>query len=206
MKSVYIFSLLMLLTVSCSSGIPYSNTRTPTTTIAQEEYAVYSSAINVLYERSPLVVIEDHTGLGLLVDGGEIRPFSSDDFEEHAQLIVSRIPNIDQETISSLRDMNQQTYSLENNFDAVPEVILISAQVRHDLIGNFPRQGWIGFHETAPYSKAGGIVIFSRVGFNSGQDKALVYLARQVDFNWCERFYLFFAKIDGKWILQDKLG
>ncbi len=205
MKIFYTFALLILLAASCSSSVP-STPQPSLATITQEEYAVYSAAIDSLYANHSSVVVEDHTGLGLLIDDAEPKPFSAEELTEHAHLLTSAIPDVDQETISSLRNNNQQVYPVENGFAATPDVILISAQQRHDIIGYFTRQGWIGFHEAQQFHGAQGIIMLARVGFNTQRDKALVYLARQVDFNWCERFYLFFVKRDGKWILQGKLG
>lgn len=132
-----------------------------------EEYAVYSTLLNRLYDggHTDRVLIRDRTS----VDGVEYKSLAGV-LEE----LRRQAPAAQQETLDSFLDANEQSYPLNKLLRLPGASRFVDAQ---QIEGYFMEGGggWPAFDRDYPH--AGGFITFSRVGFNPDMNQALVYFA-----------------------------
>lgn len=163
--------------------------------VSKEEYAVYSALIKAKYTEGlyydgdkyvsgpvQIYVIMDHTSL-----------FGSGDMDGTLKLIHEKMPATEQETLNDLRIKNIKEHPLADLFYLDVEVVLLSKGESKD---------WPEFYQMYPFSQ--GIMILSRVGFNSGMNQALVYVGNQREMVDGEGYYVLLVKEAGVWKIQDE--
>lgn len=180
--------LLTLLLCSCSAGTP-APTETPPPTIEAEEYAVYSALIEqnpIGYDLGTFIVVRGHT------------VSDPDNFER----TMEEGPRLPHKLMDSYRSRNATSYTLDPNLDLVKDYAVMT---REECDGIFPRGGALWDRFQASYPDAGGMVMFSRVGFGAGEDTALVEMGfRCGDLCAAGGLYLL-AKEEGSWVVQQEL-
>jgi hypothetical protein len=180
--------LLMLLLCSCGTGSA-EPTVTPPPDIEAEEYAVYSALVRenpIGYDLGASFVVREQTvsGLDLLESA----------LEHH------RLPG---SLVDSYRSRNAMAYTLSPNLD-IEQSYTMLAQADFERIF-LRRQGsvWTPFQEA--YPEAGGMIAFSRVGFDQKGETALAEFGfRCGDLCGAGGLYLL-VKEDGNWVVQEEL-
>lgn len=172
----------------------------------KEEYAIYSILIKERYSEGvhylnrmrmedhiENVVIIDHTSLSTQI------PFEYF-FHGFGRYIQMRMPEVEEETLSDFKIKNAEEYLIIDLFDIEADVTLVTSAKLHEI---FQKGGWTGFYETFPY--APGILIFSKVGFNSDMTQALVIVGNSVDILWASGVLYFLVKEDDVWTIHNEL-
>ncbi len=185
--------LCLLLGCNTVTRLITPSTPTPAFDPAATEYAVYSALIEGMFSISQLdvVVIEDHTGLGV----------SSADAQQLAYLKES-LPEVDQAMLDDFQARNAQAEPLAGRFTFKVKVKLIS----QDEVKQFFDPGggaWDEFYKRYPNSQ--GIMTLSKVGFNVAGDRALVYVGNQSHFLAGTGYAVVLARKGGVWTILNQI-
>jgi hypothetical protein len=180
--------LLMLLLCSCSPG-SLGPTVTPPPGIEAEEYAVYSALIRqnpIGYNLGASFVVREQTVADL-------------DMFERTLEYADRLPG---QLVDSYRSRNAASYTLSPNLDVEQDYAMMPQEKFEEI---FRRGGSVWTRFQAEYPEAGGMIIFSRVGFDAKGDKALADMGfRCGDLCGAGGLYLL-VKEDGNWKVQETL-
>jgi hypothetical protein len=164
-------------------------TVTPPSEIETEEYAVYSAMIRqnpIGYNLGSSILIRELTVSGV------------DDLEralEHARPVPARLAD-------SYRSRNAALYALQPNLDVELDYALMPEEEFEEI---FSRGGsvWARFQDR--YPEASGVVFFSRVGFGTNEDEALVLMGYRCG-DLCGSGGLYrLVKEEGSWKVQEAL-
>jgi len=180
--------LLVLLLCSCSPRSPRS-TVTPPPGIEAEEYAVYSALVQqnpIGYNLGSSIVIREQT-----VSGADM-----------LELALENVHALPARLVDSYRSRNAASYTLGPNLDVEQDYALMPEEDWDKIFGPGGAM-WTRFQ--ARYPEASGLVIFSRVGFDANEDKALATMGyRCGDLCGAGGLYLL-VKEDGNWKVQEEL-
>jgi hypothetical protein len=180
--------LLILLLCSCTPSLSRL-TVTPPPGIEVEEYAVYSALIRqnpIGYNLGSSIVIREQT-------------VSDTDMFERTLENVHALPA---RLVDSYRSRNTASYTLSPNLD-IEQGYAMMPQDEFDQIFRQGGSVWTRFQ--AKYPAAGGLITFSRVGFNAKGDKALALFGFRCD-DLCGAGGLYLlVKEDGSWQVQEEL-
>jgi len=180
--------LLVLLLCSCSPGSPRP-TVTPPPGIEAEEYAVYSALVRqnpIGYNLGSSIVIREQT-----VSGADM-----------LELTLENVHALPARLVDSYRSRNAASYTLGPNLDVEQDYALMPEEDYDKIFGPGGAM-WARFQ--ARYPEASGLVIFSRVGFDANEDKALALMGyRCGDLCGAGGLYLL-VKEDGNWKVQEEL-
>jgi hypothetical protein len=182
------FVLLVLLLCSCSPGVSRA-TATPPPDIEAEEYTVYSALIRqnpIGYELGSSFLVREQTvaDLDMLED------------------TLENVPRLPTGLADSYRSRNAAAYTLSPNLDVEQDYAMMS-QEEFDRIFRGKGSVWTRFQ--AKYPEAGGLITFSRVGFDEKGDKALALFGfRCGDLCGAGGTYLL-VKENGHWTVQETL-
>jgi hypothetical protein len=167
----YALTLLFVAQPSASRA-PISASRTDAT---EEEFAVYAATIDRLYAdgvaafagnaKVALIVIKEHTVADQHFPG----------LLDNSEYIRQELVPLSDETLNDYKQKNREQSPLKDSFKLKIKHVLISEEGIKQAIKD---AGWKSFYEKYPAS--GGLVGFSRVGFNAATNQALVYLE-----HWC---------------------
>jgi uncharacterized protein YkvS len=185
MRRVAVILALLIFSSSCDVIV-----RAPEEMVAssEEEYLVYSTLIEEMAGDVELIVIRDSTRLEFV-----------DDLNETVEQIRDSTLGVDEEVLGNFRDKNAHPLQFENRFSFAGTTVLMS-QEEFDSI--FAGSGvWDEFYER--YPKSNGIMTFSRVGFNSQYDEALVYIGIQSHFKDGAGYYVFLEKLNDGWVVGE---
>jgi hypothetical protein len=167
-----------------------------------EEYAVYSAVLNSEYASSKMqqFVITAETSsktkpafFGFI--GGLTRTGAS-------------WPETDPETKSDFNAKNEKTCLLERKFDLNAKYVLVTSDQLHsvfiaDANGKIDGDSWKPFYQQ--YPGAPGIIAFTRVGFNTHKDEALVYVVHQSGLVGGSGRFFVLSKRDKSWEIQKRV-
>ena len=165
--------------------------------LREVEYAVYKAFIDTglrlfpirhRYDEIQLIVIIDHT-YGCEPD---------EDLNEVLEWVGQKMPLTERETLDNFQLRNAKSHPLGDYFNLTVEVVLVSIEETREMFqkGN----GWEEFYVTYPFSQ--GIMILSRVGFNTEMNQALLYVGNATDDNIGAGYYILFTKENDVWTLQ----
>jgi hypothetical protein len=181
--------LLVLLLCSCSPGLSGA-TVTPSPSIEAEEYAVYSALIQqnpIGYNLGASIVVREQTVSDL------------DTFERTLEN-VHRLPT---SLVDSYRSRNAVSYALSPNLDIEQDYAMLPQAEFEQIFLHGKGSVWTTFQEA--YPGAGGMIIFSRVGFDEKGEKALAEFGFRCD-DLCGAGGLYLlVKEDGSWKVQEEL-
>jgi hypothetical protein len=181
--------LLVLLLCSCSPGLSRA-TVTPSPNIAAEEYAVYSTLIRqnpIGYNLGASFVVRENTRADL-------------DMFERTLENVHKLPS---SLVDSYRSRNAASYTLDSNLDIEQDYAMLPQEEFEQIFLRRKGSVWTTFQEA--YPEAGGMIIFSRVGFDEKEEKALAEFGfRCGDLCGAGGLYLL-VKEDGNWKVQEEL-
>jgi hypothetical protein len=185
MRRVAVILVLLILSSSCDVIV-----RAPEEMVApsEEEYLIYSTLIEEMAGDVELIVIRDSTRLEFV-----------DDLSEIVEHIRESTLGVDEEVLGDFRVKNAHPLQLKNRFSFAGTTVLMS-QEKFDSI--FVGGGvWDEFYER--YPKSNGILTFSRVGFNSQFDEALVCIGIQSHFKDGAGYYVFLDKLNDGWMVGE---
>jgi hypothetical protein len=164
-------------------------TVTPPREIETEEYAVYSALVRqnpIGYDLGTSFVVKEQTVSDL------------DMFE----WTLERVDTLPSRLVDSYRSRNAATYTLAPNLD-VEQGYVMMPQDEFEQI--FLRKGSVWTRFQAKYPEAGGLITFSRVGFDAQGDQALALMGfRCGDLCGAGGLYLL-VKEEGSWKVQETL-
>lgn len=167
--------------------------------IEAEEYAVLSAVIKDRERQgdtAPLLVIEESPSPWITsVNDGQGKFYEE---------MKKGSPKLLAETVDDLRAKNNDNYKFLKNFDIGHPYALISDEEFQSFFKGNANDGWKRFYEK--YPKSGGIVTFSRVGFNADKTQALVYRGHRCGALCGEGLYYLLSKKNGAWVLDGNVG
>jgi hypothetical protein len=185
MRRVAVIVLVLILSSSCDVIV-----RAPEemVTPSEEEYLIYSTLIEEMAGDVELIVIRDSTRLEFV-----------DDISETIEHIRESTLGVGEDVLGSFRVNNSHSLQLENRFSFTGTIVLMS-QEEFDNI--FVGGGvWDEFYER--YPKSNGIMTFSRAGFNSQFDEALVCIGIQSHFKAGAGYYVSVEKLRDGWTVRE---
>lgn len=163
--------------------------------VTEEEYALLSALIDGMYskETEKLIVVQGQTTT--------LTPYKSP-IVESLQRVKQQMPALDEETLKDFESKNRQPYVLQELFKVNAKYTLISPKKVGDY---FRKDGgwWPAYYKDYPGSQ--GLMIVSRVGFNSEMTQALVYVSNQVGGLAGEGSFVLLVKDQGGWKRQEKV-
>jgi hypothetical protein len=168
---------------------PTGPTPTPPPTIEAEEYAVYSAMIEqnpIGYGLGSPIFIRDHTTSGA----------------EHLDSALEYHRDLSAELVASFRSKSGESYTLEPSLELEQDHALLLRDEYDEL---FPRGGakWDEFYTR--YPEARGYLMFSRVGFDAGEDTALVEMGFRCGPGCAAGGLYLLVKEAGTWVVQGAL-
>ncbi|MBK8619514.1 MAG: hypothetical protein IPN96_20930 [Anaerolineales bacterium] len=177
--------LLALNFIACSFMTPKS---VPSAAdLEKEEQAVYAFFAG---DGPVLIMQETNTNI------------SKDDPEQSIEYIKSGLKNISQETLDSYLDRNAQPTLLSPDMELGTEYTLVTAD---DLYEITSQPNW-GELLSEKYQGTHGYIIFSRVGFNSTLDQAVVYVGSVAGPLMGAGFYYLMEKKNGDWVIKEQVN
>ena len=126
-----------------------------------DEYTVYDTVINTNWGGRAQIVIEAATAY---------QPVIRPDIRGY---VAGQLQGLQEQTIESFAAANQSTFPLANRFQISSSYVLLSKTDKDKIFNRELQASWQRFHTAYPGSQ--GLLTFSRVGFNSTMDQALVY-------------------------------
>jgi hypothetical protein len=159
---------------------------------AIEEYAVYSTLLNALYDggHTDRILIRDHTSVDNLEYKAIANPLEG---------LRLQIPLVQTETLDSFRDANAQSHPLDDRLRLPGRIGWISEREVEDYF-RAGGGGWQAFNRD--HQNAGGFITLSRVGFNRNMNQALVYLASACGETCGLGSLVFLVKEGGSWRIK----
>jgi hypothetical protein len=157
-----------------------------------EEYSVYNAVLNAQFasDKSQQFVISGKT----------IRITKPDYFDRVAS-------DVESDTLSDLKAKNEKSGLLEKRFDLKKPYVFVSDDeldvMFSEKSGSLFIGGWALFYER--YPGAPGLITFSRVGFDSKKDEALVYLGFQHHYLGGSSRFLVLSKGDKSWEVRKQV-
>ena len=145
--------------------------RTPSQAEASaEEYAVYSAVIENMFAgdrvtfdtqaKIKLLVIQNHTST------------TGDNSNQDDQYFRRMFPTLTEGVVKDYRARNNEPARLKDSFDLKVKHVLVDKQEIEKIFNG--GGWWEEFYKRYPDS--GGLIIFSRAGFNAAMNQALVYI------------------------------
>jgi hypothetical protein len=181
--------LLILLLCSCGPGLSRA-TVTPSPNIEAGEYAVYSALIRqnpIGYHLGASIVVREQTVADL------------DMFER----TLENVHTLPASLVDSYRSRNAASYTLDPNLDIEQDYSMLPQAEFEQIFLHRKGSVWTTFQEA--YPEAGGMIIFSRVGFDEKGEKALAEFGfRCGDLCGAGGLYLL-VREDGSWKVQEEL-
>lgn len=182
--------LLLLVSVVLITGCAGSKA-TPVS-VMTEEYAVYKTVIESIYliEGVELIVIKDHTATGV---------YPGESLDSELEYLKENLGSaIETETLNDYEAKNRLTHKLDRRLSLNVQYVLLSEAERKEI---FETGGWSQFRAIYPNSP-GVVVTFSRAGFNTEMNQALVYVEDQGDYGAGQGLYVFLTKQETAWVIQ----
>ncbi len=155
--------VMVLLLLSCVRTAPFDDITVSESDIVRDECAVYNTLLRTRFGLSRTFVIYDHTSTD---HPGSL--LKSDEQTTTLQAVNREWPDVNQETLEDFRIRNEEEYPLSHQLDLNVEFVLLGEEEISTAYDDFDQ-----FYEQ--YPNAQGILVLSRVGFNSERDEALVY-------------------------------
>ncbi|MEZ5425030.1 MAG: hypothetical protein R2747_02090 [Pyrinomonadaceae bacterium] len=167
--------------------IPPVNSEFPKT-LVEDSSEIYSAVLKIERFRPDLLIISDQ---------------SVEETSGFTEKLDQRVAFLKKETVRDFIDQNKTSDDLTRFFPNKKEVHLLSRKEAILIFKKSP-QGWGEFLKI--YPKAGGIISFSRIGFNPDRTQALVYVAKRCGPLCGDGAMIFLLKKDGEWVVKKDLG
>jgi hypothetical protein len=177
---------LALSFMACSLFNPVS---TPSAAdVEKEEQAVYSFFVSG--SNGPVLILRDTSA-----------NISGDDPATTVEYIKSGLKTISRETMDSYLARNAQPSALSPDMQLGTQYTLISSDDLHKITS---QPNW-GELLTEKYNGAHGYTSFSRVGFNSSLDQAVIYVGSMAGPLMGSGYYYLMEKKNGQWLIKEQV-
>jgi hypothetical protein len=161
--------------------------------VSSEEYAIYSAILNQVKispsdgKRARLLVVNDRTS-------GPVGAYAVDSTGKCKKEFMS--PAL-KPLLENMRTRNWKEYPLGRRFNVTRNYVLLSSKGFSDFFNDSMVGGWDDYYRKYPHGS--GRYTFSRVGFDPGGKKAVVFV--EVSCNvMCGYFtFVLLNKVNGKW-------
>lgn len=178
------------ITPEVEKSVPITCTLTLTPSFESDEYLAYSFVIEDLDLGGNLLVIEKTS----------VIPHLAEDFQSQ---ILSEMPGLDEETVHSFVEENQEIGAFEEKFKISSPYILLSNEEYQAFFGKNLAKGYEDFYARFPEAK--GIISLTKAGMDPSHTQAFLYGAYQIaPVNGVGYFYLL-EKVNGAWAIQKKM-
>jgi hypothetical protein len=179
-----LIAISLLLMLACSTLVP--KPAPSAAEIEKEEQAVYSFFVGT---KGPALILED-TATSI----SEMSP------QELKQSIKSGFKSVSNETIDSYLARNAQPSQLSPDMNLEVDYTLLKA----DELAKISSQPNWGELLSQKYPGSHGYTIFSRVGFNSSLDQAVIYVGKVAGPLMGSGFYYLLEKKNGEWVIKEQ--
>lgn len=146
-----------------------------------QEYKVYAAVVDE--RESPSVLVMDYT-----------EAYPVQDRTQHLEYVTENMPALPQELFDDFEAKNKESYKLDAT-KLGPNCEPLSYEEWQEML----KEGPGAFHEY------GGVLAFSRVGFNPEKTLALVYVHERHDGLTGGGYYVLLAREGREWIVQQEL-
>ena len=164
--------------------------------ISEEEYSIYSKVINEYYADSSTIVISQCSQKSFSLGLHDLK-----------QYFLNNALELDTTIFLNFKEINDTTYLFDKQYTVSggAEIILLSTD---EFLYMFDQddinEGWYKFY--GHYPKAGGILGFSRIGFNDLKTQAIF----EVSFSYASLggggSIVFLEKVDDEWFIVSQIG
>lgn len=165
----------------------------PADSIAEEEYKIYSIAIDSIYPNQAFILDQQSTNNYVVNFEGSYA----------YELLTANNTDIDSSLIDNFIFQNDTFYFFDNAFYCLRnEIKLVShAKIVSIFTAEEPADPWDLFYTEYPGSE--GLVKLSRIGFNLNHDQALFEIFCQIGGTSGTGFLVYLAKESNNWIFRD---
>ncbi len=157
-----------------------------------EEQSVYAALIKSMFP-AELLVIKDTTS----TDPGGV-----ENTDQTLQHVLANMHGVGSQTVQTYKNRNAAAMPVRADMDLGFPYVLLSQDAMNQLF-NLNQDGWQAFYEK--YPQARGILTFSRVGFDTAMDQALVYVGNQGNWLAGSGVYVLLKKVNGIWTIDQKV-
>ena len=116
--------------------------------------------------------------------------------------VLQNMHDVDPETVASFRERNESSQPLRPDMQLGDPYVLLSQAGKNQIFSQ-NQSGWEIFYNR--YPQAPGITTFSRVGFNTPLDQALVYMGTQSNWQVGTGYYILLMKVNGSWMINQQV-
>ncbi len=200
-KFFCLFPILCL--VSCVNHIGSSHQNNTEKAVdsepTAEEYEIYSTLILDKYKtrEHPLVVVRDHTWKGWWIEPWDYPGrWEQNRFKRR----------MDKQAFLDVQAKDRDSYSLSDRFDPAIGVRMFGEKESGEIKSKATEAGtdwWEAFGKL--YPNARGFLLFSRVGFDSQQTRALVFVAHYFGNVGLEAEFVLLRKVAGHWKIVTRM-
>lgn len=182
-----LIAMLVLTLVQFACSAVNSAPRPSAADIEKEEQAVYSFFVDD--GAGPMIILQDTA-----------TDINTDDPQQTIDYVKSGLKGISNETLDNYLERNAQPGQLSSDMQLGVEYVLLSSE---ELSTIFKQpDGWDVFHKK--YSDS-GYTVFSRVGFNSTLDQAVVYVGSMAGPLMGAGYYYLLEKENGEWLIKEQI-
>jgi len=190
-KSLFV---ILILSLSACTVRPTTPVSTPAENqVDSQEQAVYAVLLPKLYPASTSFVIMDTTATDVL---------GADNTPQVVDRILQIMYGVAPATADNFRARNDKAYPVGPDMQIGVNYVLLSWPERNKIFGQ-NTSGWEEFYNNYPQTP--GITTFSRVGFNTTFDQALVYIGTQSNWLAGAGYYILLKKVNGVWSIDQKI-
>ncbi len=195
MHKKYILLILTALIVGCENTPDMVNLKTLPNNLEAEEYAVYSTLINQMYNFDGIdrVVIGSQTSIQDSIAGNS---------NTTLQYVAKHLPrdSVSWETLNDFQAKNKQPQLLKPLFKIELKYVFLSKEEQGELFQT--DNDWTAFLIKYPKQR---LITLSRIGFNHEMNQAIVYIGSQSGPKSGSGFYVLLTKKDGIWSIYRKV-
>lgn len=176
-----------LVTVATATTIVVATAPSP------DEYAIYGAIISANWPGQAQLVIQATTTTEY-VPGGQayVRGY-----------VASQLPGLQKQTTDSFLAANQSVYALTNRFHLASQIVFLSKADFSKFFQVDYQTAWRRYFKVYPGSQ--GLLAFSRAGFNSALDQALVYYQNQKGLEDGAGYVALMSRDAGGWVVKKQL-
>jgi hypothetical protein len=187
-------SLIMLCAIFCGATESFAlpgDVIPSDISVLPDEYRIYETIISS--------IVPENSDWQIVIEESSAHQSSLNDFSDKTLTFVnSKIPSIKSETLKNFSSKNGKIVKVSKNFNLKnPYLIIPNDEIENIFHGFFG--GWKNFYRK--YPKAYGLFSLSRVGFNSGQEEAVVYVAIKSDGRSGNGTFYYLTKKQNKWVI-----
>jgi hypothetical protein len=182
---------ILLFIAACSASTPSAVTPA-VAKMDNEEMVVYGFLLSKMYK---------HTGY-VIMDSTSTNETGGQDTSQTLDYVLSNLHDVDPSTVMSFKDRNSTAHRLPANMAFGSSYTLLTQADRNEIF-SLNQSGWDIFYSR--YPDAPGITTFSKVGFNSSLDQALVYIGTSSNWHVGEGYYILLQQTNGSWSINQKV-